>query len=150
MKKIKLALSIITIISVTSAVSMAATCRSNDIRRDLAEIQSLSIPEETKEGLVQDLKIAKTKQIIACSASNIEISRDDAVFAIEQLEARRKSQINIIENQNSIKRTDVDVATMSMAGRYLHNSMESDSTSRVKEINNWVDAVIARIKRNTK
>jgi len=146
-KKIKFALSIVTVLSATSSVSLAAICRSSDIRRDLAEIQSLSVPDETKETLMQEIKVAKTKQIIACSTSNMEISQEDAAFAIEQLEARRRTQINTIENQSAIKRSDLDIATMSTAGRYLYNSMGNDSATRIKEINSWVDAVITRIKR---
>lgn len=150
MKKMKFVLSTVFVLSINSTMALAATCNSSLIARDLAKIQSLETSDETKEALIQEIKNSKTKQIIACSAAGKDISREEASFAINELENRRKTQINTIENQNSYSQKSLDVATMSTAGRYLYGSMQNNSASRINEINTWVDATITRIQKFTK
>jgi hypothetical protein len=148
MKKV---IAILSLLSISSTV-FAATCGSVNLQDDIQKIQSLSESElssESKVILINQTKLAKVSEIIACSAARGLITKKDSDFAIMQLNIDRAQDIKKINQEAQYLETLLEDPSLSAGMRQLYKQAIQETPQRIKEKNDLLDTVIFHIKQRT-
>lgn len=145
-----------TVIAVLSLMSLsslgfAGVCNSKNLgqaQERLASLQGLSTEE--KAILLNGMELVKESEILTCAGLGLNISPEEASFAISSIEKDRTSKLFEIKKSQQRLLLLLQDETVSVADRSWYSQGLSLIPKRISQVNEHADTLVTQLVRATR